>query len=46
MATEALPTPPDDDAAEPTTEPTRQDRLRSAAARAKSIWCGILSGLG
>lgn len=50
MATEAQPTPPVED--EPATpdlteyEPTTAERLRSFGARAKSIWCGILSGLG
>ncbi len=51
MAAEAQPVPPTDDAAEGTaievaTGPTAGDRLGSAARRAKSIWCGILSGLG
>lgn len=53
MATEAQPTPPVDSAPtpeEPTAddarERTTQERLRSIGARAKSIWCGILSGLG
>ncbi len=50
MATEAQPTPPvEDESAVPEltpSEPTAQDRVRAAARRAKSIWCGILSGLG
>jgi hypothetical protein len=51
MAAEAQPVPPtagsvDDTDVEAATGPTTGDRLRSAARRAKSIWCGILSGLG
>lgn len=52
MAAEAQPVPPTDDtvidaaAVEPATVPTTGDRLRSAGRRARSIWCGILSGLG
>ena len=53
MPTDALPTPPADDpaaaaagAAAAEDERTTQHRLRAVAARAKSIWCGILSGLG
>jgi hypothetical protein len=53
MATEAQPTPPVDGPptpVEPTVdeprERTTEERVRSFGARAKSIWCGILSGLG
>ena len=47
MTAEAQPVPPiDDGAVETEAGPTTGDRLRSAARRAKSIWCGILSGLG
>lgn len=53
MATEAQPTPPVDGPPtpeEPTLdhaeERTTGEQLRAIGARAKSIWCGILSGLG
>jgi hypothetical protein len=51
MAAEAQPVPPSDHVddgttAEAATGPTPGDQLRSAARRARSIWCGILSGLG
>ena len=52
MTAEARPVPPTEDGvddgitAETAAGPTAGDRVRSAARRAKSIWCGILSGLG
>lgn len=52
MTAEAQPVPPPDDVAddastaEAAAVPTAGDRVRSAARRARSIWCGILSGLG